>query len=66
MKNLEEGLETVKSDCCKTVENGLRAEHDGMLAGLEEITRSCEKRKADLDEVGKTLHNCHERAEGLQ
>ena len=66
MKNLEEGLETVKSDCCKTVENGLRTEHDGMLAGLEEITRSCEKRKADLDEVGKTLHNCHERAEELQ
>ena len=29
-RNQQEGLDSVKGDCCKTVENGLRSEHDGM------------------------------------
>lgn len=66
MRKLQEELETVKDNCHKTVEIGLTSEHDGMRASLEEITRNHKKRKADLDEVGQTLQDCHKRAEELQ
>ena len=55
LRILQEKLEKVKVDSCEVVEDGLRCEHDGMLAGLEDVTNIYEKRKADLNEVGERL-----------
>ena len=63
---LQEELEKVKDDSCKVVEDGLKGEHNGMLAGVEDITGMHEKRKADLNEVGEILQQCHKRAVELQ